>query len=69
MSASTATGCTSFHPSHVAHRSVLGCQPQLPAGAGHSRKLVNCSGIPKFSAFKEAITDCKSSRFLEVTRN
>ena len=34
-----------------------------------SRKLLNCSGMPKSSALHLAITSWRSSRFLPVTRS
>ena len=39
-----------------------------PPGA-QSRKLLNCSGMPKSSALHLAITSWRSSRFLPVTRS
>ena len=40
-----------------------------PSGRVQSRKLLNCSGIPKSSALHFAITAWRSSRFLPVTRS
>ena len=38
-------------------------------GRDQSRKLSNCSGIPKSSALQAAITAWRSSRFFPVTRS
>ena len=39
------------------------------AAGAQSRKLLNCSGMPKSSALHLAITSWRSSRFLPVTRS
>ena len=38
-------------------------------GPSQSRKLLNCSGMPKSSALHAAMTACRSSRFFPFTRN
>ena len=44
--------------------------PARRLGPGlQSRKLLNCSGMPKSSALHLAITSWRSSRFLAVTRS
>ena len=46
----------------------LSTEPEAVPGL-QSRKLLNCSGMPKSSALHLAITSWRSSRFLAVTRS
>ena len=50
-------------------RNARGRPPASRGGGTQSRKLLNCSGMPKSSALHLAMTSWRSSRFLPVTRS